>query len=68
MRLREEHRHIYISIKIGLVNRNQSFRGLGLGVVVVNATFTNQLYRGDQFYWCGQTGVPGENYQPTASH
>jgi hypothetical protein len=26
-----------------------------------------QLYRGGQFYWW-ETGVPGENHRPAASH
>ena len=27
-----------------------------------------QLYRGGQFYWGEETGGPGENHQPVASH
>jgi hypothetical protein len=27
-----------------------------------------QLYRGSQFYWWRETGVPGENYRPVTSH
>jgi hypothetical protein len=26
-----------------------------------------QLYRGGQFYWWGENGVPGENHRPVAS-
>jgi hypothetical protein len=27
-----------------------------------------QLYRGGQFYWWNETGVPGENHRPVSSH
>ena len=37
--------------------------------MVINATFNNiQLYRGVQFYWVEETGVPGENRRPVSSH
>jgi hypothetical protein len=26
------------------------------------------LYRGGQFFWWGETGVPGENHRPAESH
>jgi hypothetical protein len=41
--------------------------------MVFNATFSNisdkkNVYRGGQFYLVEETGVPGENVPPVASH
>jgi len=37
--------------------------------MVFNASSTIiQLYRGDQFYWWRQIGIPRENHRPVASH
>jgi len=36
--------------------------------MVFNATFNNISARGDQFLLVEETGVPGENHRPVASH
>ena len=54
---------------VGYVTSNISciFRWLLLWYLMPLST-TFQLYRGDQFYWCKETGVTGESLKPAASH